>query len=278
MKHIFLNLKRFDIPKNLGGVNGLAPIRTWGSYIVQHTQRQLRQYEEEHVDFVMFFPEAHLIPAIEALEEDSLIKIGCQGVHREDTSENGNFGAFTTCRTANAVKAMGCEAALIGHCEERRDKAGMLEEAGATGSRVVNRLLNQEVLAAIKAGLSVVYCIGEQEKERPEWKKVLKEQLEAGLRGADTSKIVIAYEPVWAIGPGKTPPDRETIARIGDYIKEVTGGIEVVYGGGLKKENARMIASIPSIDGGLIALTRFTGDIGFFPEEYLEIISTYIGR
>jgi len=89
--------------------------------------------------------------------------------------------------------------------------------------------------------------------------------------------LVTAYEPVWAIGPGKTPPDRAYIQMIAQYIKEVSGGMDVVYGGGLKVDNAEMLAAIPEVDGGLIALTRFTGEIGFYPDEYLEIIKTYLG-
>lgn len=94
MKHIFLNLKRFDIPREYGGVNGVAPMEEWGSYIVQNTQEKLKAYSAEDVEFVMYFPEAHLIPAVKALCEDSPVKIGCQGVYRDDTAENGNFGAF----------------------------------------------------------------------------------------------------------------------------------------------------------------------------------------
>ncbi len=278
MKHIFLNLKRFDIPREAGGVNSIAPIDQWGKYIVSNTQENLKRYENEDVEFAMYFPEAHLIPAVNALGENSPVKIGCQGVYREDTAVGGNFGAFTTNRTANAAKAIGCTTTIIGHCEERRDKAGVLLEAGVTDPQAVSRLLNKEIGQAIKAGLSVLYCIGESAEEQPRWQEVLREQLETGLFGVDTSHVVIAYEPVWAIGPGKTPPDEDYIASIGTYIKEVTGGLPVVYGGGLKTDNARMLASIPVIDGGLIALTRFQGEIGFYPEEYLEIIKTYLGK
>lgn len=278
MKHIFLNLKRFDIPKADGGVNSIAPIREWGSYIVSNTQEALKKYAEDDVEFAMYFPEAHLIPAVSALCENSPVQIGCQSVYRDDTAVGGNFGAFTTNRTANAVKNMGCTTTIIGHCEERRDKAGILAEAGVADTKAVNCLLNQEIRQAIKAGLSVLYCIGESSEEQPRWKEVLKEQLETGLADVDTSKVTIAYEPIWAIGPGKIPPDAEYITKIGSYIKEVTGGLDVVYGGGLKVDNAEMLASIPVIDGGLIALTRFQGEIGFYPDEYLEIIRTYLGK
>ncbi len=278
MKHIFLNLKRFDIPKADGGVNSIAPIHQWGGCIVSSTQEALKQYMEDDVEFAMYFPEAHLIPAAAALCENSPVQIGCQGVYRDDTAAGGNFGAFTTNRTANTVKNMGCTTTIIGHCEERKDKAGILAEAGVTDTKAINRVLNQEIKQAIKAGLSVLYCIGETSEEQSRWQEVLKEQLETGLKDADTSKVTIAYEPIWAIGPGKIPPDAEYITKIGSYIKEVTGGLDVVYGGGLKVDNARMLASIPVIDGGLIALTRFQGEIGFYPDEYLEIIRTYMGR
>lgn len=278
MRYIFLNLKRFDIPRELGGVNGIAPVSSWGSYIVEKIQEPLKAYPRDEVEFILFFPEAHLIPAVQALCEDSPIQVGCQGVHREDTSVGGNFGAFTTSRTANGVKALGASAVLIGHCEERKDKAGILAEAGVVDALAVNRLLNQEIRRAVQAGLKVVYCIGETQEEQPMWQEVLRQQLETGLEGVDRDGITIAYEPVWAIGPGKTPPDSANISRIGSFIKKVTGGMDVVYGGGLKKDNARMLSSIPEMDGGLIALTRFQGEIGFYPEEYLEIVGSYLGR
>lgn len=278
MKHIFLNLKRFDIPKDQGGVNAIAPIAQWGSYIVEHTQDALRTYEGDDVEFAMYFPEAHLISAVAARTEQSTVQVGCQSVYREDTAVGGNFGVFTTNRTANAVKTIGCSSTIIGHCEERRDKAGILAEAGVTDTKAINRILNQEIKQAIKAGLSVLYCIGETAEEQDRWQEVLQEQLNTGLDGVDTSRVTIAYEPIWAIGPGKTPPDAAYITKIGTYIKEISGGLDVVYGGGLKVDNAQMLASIPVIDGGLIALTRFQGEIGFYPEEYLEIIRTYLGK
>ena len=278
MKHIYLNLKRFDIPQSSGGVNAIAPPAEWGGYIIRETQEALKQYQGEDVEFVMYFPEAHLIPAMQALTAGSPVLVGCQGVYRDDTLAGGNFGAFTSNRTANAVKAIGCAATIIGHCEERRDKAGILAEAGVTDSSAVNRILNQEIRQAVTAGLSVLYCIGESAEEQPRWQEVLKEQLETGLAGINPAGITIAYEPVWAIGPGKTPPDAEYITKIGTYVKELTGGLDVVYGGGLKTDNAGMLASIPVIDGGLIALTRFRGEIGFYPEEYLEIVKTYLDK
>ncbi len=278
MKYIFLNLKRFDVPVELGGVNRLAPVTEWAKAIVEGTQEGLKKYDPAKVEFVQFFPEAHILNAVAALCEASPVQVGCQSLYRADTAVGGNFGAFTSNRPASIAKAMGCGWALIGHCEERGDKAGVLAEAGVTDTAAVNRLLNQEIKAATARGLKVLYCIGEKSEEQERWQEVLGEQLDVGLAGVDKSRVVIAYEPIWSIGPGKTPADKPYIEKIARFVKERTGGVPVVYGGGLKSDNAEMLASIPEIDGGLIALTRFAGEIGFYPGEYLEIIQKYLGE
>ena len=278
MKHIFLNLKRFDILPVLGGVNRIAPVASWGSFIVPETQKGLTGYDKGEVEFVDFFPEAHLIPAADARTNGSPVQLGCQGVFRDDVAVGGNFGAFTTNRPASIAALLGCTWTLIGHCEERGDKAGILAEAGVTDTAAVNRLLNQEIQAAQAAGLKVLYCIGEKSEEQEQWQQVLGDQLSIGLDGVDKSRVVIAYEPIWSIGPGKTPADKPYIEKIARFVKEQTGGLDVVYGGGLKADNAAMLSSIGDIDGGLIALTRFSGEIGFYPEEYLEIIRLYLGK
>lgn len=279
MKHIFLNLKRFDISPEHGGVNRLAPMKDWGRVIVERTQDALGAYPE--AEFVMYMPEAHLLGAAAARKPGSAVRLGSQGVYRADTAKGGNFGAFTTNRTGNAIAEMGCESTLIGHCEERNDKMGILAEAGVdpvVAAGAVNRILNAEIKAAQAAGLTVLYCIGEKSEEQAMWQDVLGAQLSIGLEGVDRSRVVIAYEPIWSIGPGKTPADKPYIEKIARFVKERTGGMDVVYGGGLKTDNAQMLASIEEIDGGLIALTRFKGEIGFYPEEYLEIIRTYLGK
>ena len=278
MKHLYLNLKRFDVPVEYGGVNRIAPLKDWGSYIVAHTQEGLKHYDPSQVEFVQYFPEAHILGAVGARCEGSPVQVGCQGVYRMNTAVGGNFGAFTTNRPASAARAMGCTSTIIGHCEERNDKAGILAEAGVTNTAAVNRLLNQEIRLAVEQGLTVLYCIGEKSEEQEAWQQVLGDQLAIGLDGTDKSRVVIAYEPIWSIGPGKTPADKPYIEKIARFVKERTGGLDVVYGGGLKADNAAMLASIADIDGGLIALTRFSGEIGFYPEEYLEIIRLYLGH
>ena len=278
MKHIFLNLKRFDVPVSLGGVNRIAPPEQWGSHIVSATQDGLCDYDPAQVEFVQFFPEMHLINALSARKENSPVKIGCQSVYRMNTAVGGNFGAFTTNRPVAAMKAVGVNAVIIGHCEERNDKMGILAEAGVSDAAAVDRLLNQQIRLAVENGMQVLYCIGEKDTELDCWDEVLRRQLTLGLEGVDKSRVVIGYEPVWSIGPGKTPADRDYITKVARFVKEVTGGMDVVYGGGLKEDNAAMLASIPEIDGGLIALTRFKGEIGFYPEEYLRIIRMYLGK
>lgn len=256
-----------------GGVNRIAKFQDWADYIVSNTKDQLKEYSDKAA-FTMFFPEVHILSASNA--NDGTIHIGCQSVHESDTAVGGNFGAFTTLRPANAMSLAGVDTAIIGHCEERNYYKNILSQAGVTDLSIVNVFLNQKVQAAMNAGLEVLYCIGETEEELAEYQEVLKTQLTIGLKEVDLNKITIAYEPVWSIGPGKTPADKDYITKIAQYVKTLFPNTDIVYGGGLKEENAQMLASIPEISGGLIALTRFAGEIGFYPEEYIQIIDKYL--
>ena len=270
MKHIYLNLKRFDVPVEFGGVNRLAPVADWASCIVKNTQEELKTYDPSEVEFGMYFPEVHLLNAAAAKTEGSPVQIGCQSVFRADTAVGGNFGAFTANRPASAMAAAGCETTIIGHCEERNDKAGILAEAGVTDTDAVNRLLNQEIKCAIARGMKVLYCIGEKSEEQEQWQEVLGKQLEIGLKDVDTSKVVIAYEPIWAIGTGvsaSTEEITETHRYLKAVLSELTGSdIPLLYGGSVNEKNAADIGSCPGVDGFLI------GGASLKPEKFRKII------
>ncbi len=279
MKHIYLNLKRFDVTPEHGGVNRLFEPAAWGASIVDALQDGVMPYTDR-ADFTIYLPEAHIIGALDAHKEESSLRIGCQGIHRATTAPGGNFGAFTTLRPASSMMQIGCTDVLVGHCEERNALREVMAAVGVKGvdaAPSVDRLLNEELVCAVNAGMTVLFCIGEREEEADSWEQVITAQIERGLDGVDTSQMTLAYEPVWSIGPGKTPAGKEHIARVAELAKKVSGGLPVVYGGGLKADNAQMLASIDAIDGGLIALTRFSGQIGFYPDEYFDIVKLYLG-
>ena len=275
-KYLYLNLKRFDVLREFGGVNGDTDIKNWSGNIIKKVLEPLKKIKaKSDAEFVMYLPELHLFNALEAA--DDTLSVGCQGIFYENVSKEGNFGAFTTHRVAAAMKQIGVKDVIIGHFEERKDKNNLLYMAGKEDKTLVNKILNKEIALAIEAGISPLYCTGESLEERQtSWKEVLKLQIEEGLKGIDLTKVKIAYEPLWAIGPGKTPATAEEIKEVADFIKSIVN-VPVLYGGGLKSDNAASISKIEGVDGGLIALTRFSGEIGFYPEEYLEIIRLYLG-
>jgi triosephosphate isomerase len=308
MAEIFVNLKRFDVPKKSGGICPQTDPEEWIQSVIAKTiEFGLGKSELVHLTYLL--PESLLIPALKAKNkfprsESEKLDIGCQSVFRENIAPGGNFGAFTSNLPASAASNLGCTWTMIGHSEERKDKFEILslydslilidlrlmKEANDT----ISLLLNKAVLSALESGLEVLFCVGETAEERgdgpfdqqkPRILDVLKSQLEISLAGTEryfpSRKIVIGYEPRWAIGPGKTPPGADYISFVSNLIKKEVKDLygyapAVVYGGGLKEENAKMISNIPTIDGGLVALTRFTGDIGFEPEELKSIIEKYL--
>jgi len=258
MKRIYANLKRFDIPRDKNGISTAASTADFGSEIVSKIEKGLRREELEYL--AIFFPEAHILSAVSERKDGSLIKIGCQGVYREDVAKGGNFGAFTTNRTAVSAVALGCDYTLIGHCEERRDKLQIMQEAGKSDTAGVSRILGKEVKAALQAGLKVLFCIGETAEEQPRQEEILKAQLIEGLEGVDLSEVTIGYEPVWAIGTGKTATAeqanevcaiiRATIGQL--YGADSAQGLTVQYGGSMNAANAAELLAQPDVDGGLI--------------------------
>lgn len=308
MAEIFVNLKRFDVPQNLGGVCPDSDPAKWIEAIIEKSvEFGLGKSDQVHLTYLL--PESLLIAALAVKKryphtETENLDIGCQSVFRENIAPGGNFGAFTSNLVASAAYNMGCTWTMIGHSEERKDKFEIMAEYDPTilkdpenmakANNAIDSLLNKAVLRALESGLHVLLCVGETAEERgagsfedqkPRITKVLKAQLKTGLDGTaqylPTKSIVIGYEPRWAIGPGKTPPGADYISFVSGLIKAEVKGLydyapAVVYGGGLKEENAQMISAIATIDGGLVALTRFTGDIGFDPQGLKSIIEKYL--
>ena len=308
MNEIFINLKRFDVPTGVGGICPIDNPGKWIEWVIeQSVQFGLGKMDDVRVTYLL--PEALILQAATKLatypdSDRTNIQIGCQGVYREDIQAGGNFGAFTTNLPAAAAANLGCTWSIIAHSEERKDKFDILarldpaanenDQARKRANDTLNTIINEEVICALKQNLNVLLCVGETAEERgdgefeqqkPRIEAVLKDQLMLGLKGVDSieerADIVIGYEPRWAIGPGKTPPGGEYIGFVSAYIKSVVQqnyGFDpvVVYGGGLKEENAAMIASIDTIGGGLVALTKFTPPIAFEPEGLKTIIDTYL--
>ncbi len=266
MPDIFINLKRFDVSKKYGGLCPVDNPIQWIEGVIDESI----QYEVGSIpgiQIVYLLPEGLVSAAANRLasypnEKTKAIAIGCQGVHWEDVRPGGNFGAFTTSLPASAAKSLGCSWAIIGHSEERKAKLQIIasfdpavnQDAAVQtrASQAINDLINAEVISALKVGLNVLLCMGETAQERgegafseqqPRIKSVLKSQLTRNLRDVDSfpdQKIVIGYEPIWAIGPGKTPPGGEYISFVSSFIKRTINdefgfNPRVVYGGGLKK-------------------------------------------
>ena len=197
-------------------------------------------------DIVVCPPFTTIAAVVEAVR-GSNIKVGAQNVHWAES------GAFTGEISAAMLKELGIDYVIIGHSERRQ----YFGETDAT--------VNSRVKAALAAGLLPIICVGEllEEREGGRTEQVLSAQLEgglAGLTGEDMRKIVIAYEPIWAIGTGKTAtPEMAELTHnfirctLNDMFgKEIGEGVRIQYGGSMKAENAGALVAQPNIDGGLI--------------------------
>lgn len=188
---------------------------------------------------------AILIPEMTKAAAGSNIKIGAENMHWAKS------GAYTGEISADMLKDYGVEYAIIGHSERR-------QYFGETDQTVQKR-----TLAAIENGITPIVCVGEtlEERESGKTNSVLLRQLKDGLSGVeDLTKIVIAYEPVWAIGTGKTAKDeeaQETIAFIRKTLGEIfcpkcAEKVIIQYGGSMNAANCKGLMAQPDIDGGLI--------------------------
>jgi triosephosphate isomerase len=182
------------------------------------------------VDVAVCPPFTGLAPAVQALA-DTEIAVAAQNVHWEPE------GAYTGEISAPMLVDLGVYGAIVGHSERR-------QHFGETDDTVARR-----AAAALDAGLSVIACVGELEEEREagETEAVLRRQLEP-IEAHDN--LVIAYEPVWAIGTGKTATP-ETAQEAHAFIKSVLEA-PVLYGGSVKPENAAELLAQPDVDGALV--------------------------
>jgi triosephosphate isomerase len=215
-------------------------------------RRELFDLDSEDIDIV-------ICPAFTALSEvaevlaESNISLGAQDAYWQDE------GAFTGEVSALMLKDCGCQYVIIGHSERR-------QYFGET-----NDTVNKKIKAVKKCGLTPIVCVGETLSEREGGKtfSVLDDHVHCGLQeitGADVLKIVIAYEPVWAIGTGKTATPQEAQEAqkyIRDllkkmYNKDIAEATRIQYGGSVKPENISELMLQPDIDGALVGGASLT--------------------
>ena len=197
-------------------------------------------------DVVVCVPYTCIATAVKATK-GSNIAVGAENVAWADS------GAFTGEISAEMLKEIGTEYVIIGH-SERRQMFGETDET-----------VNKRTVQALKYGLKPIVCVGEtlSERESGKTEQVVKTQIEGGFAGIDASamkNVVIAYEPVWAIGTGKTATSEqaeETIKYIRSVFASLYGAavadeLRIQYGGSMNPKNATELMAQPDIDGGLI--------------------------
>ncbi len=202
--------------------------------------------EKPNCDVIVCPPFTSLSEASKLLK-GSAIKLGAQNMHF------GDNGAFTGEVSASMLKSVGCEYVILGH-SERRHIFGETDE-----------VINKKIKKALTAGLKPIFCVGEllEERENGTTNDVVKRQILKGLEGvssADMKNIIVAYEPVWAIGTGKTasPAQAQEVHEfIRDLIEigfslEVANDLVIQYGGSVKPDNAKELISQKDIDGALV--------------------------
>ena len=197
---------------------------------------------------VVIAPVFTALKTVAARLEGSNVRVAAQ-----DCAAESKHGAHTGEVAADMIRDVGCSHVIIGHSERR-------QFYGETDTSV-----NAKVKSAIQAALTPIVCVGEMlaERDAGNAQNVVKTQLQGGLDGltvADTERIIIAYEPVWAIGTGKTAtPEqaqemhgviRQSISEV--HGKAVADGMRILYGGSVKPENIAELMSQEDVDGALV--------------------------
>jgi len=210
-----------------------------------------------------FPPSVSLVATVEAFEARADIRVGAQDVHWEPK------GAFTGATSIPLAQGAGAVGALVGHSERRH----VFGETDAETGRKVKALL--------AAGLTPLLCVGEKIDERDAGRTdaVVKRQLLAGLEGvtpADLARVIIAYEPVWAIGTGRnaTPSDAAAVhlgIRVALKGLGAPGRIPILYGGSVNRGNVLALLAEPDLDGVLV------GGASLDPEGWAEIVGIGAG-
>jgi triosephosphate isomerase (TIM) len=217
--------------------------------------------QQHEVEVLICPPYTALESAARALENSS-VKLGGQNMHPEPG------GAFTGEVSAEMLRHLFATYVILGHSERR----AYFKES--------DEFINQKVLAALKSRLKPILCVGEtlEERENGTTFEVVQKQVKAGLQGvtADQSEsVVVAYEPVWAIGTGKTATP-EQAQEVHAFIREeltqllgkaAAGRMRILYGGSMKPANAGELMSQPDIDGGLIGGAALEG------RSFLQMVS-----
>jgi len=214
-----------------------------------------------NIDFSRVNSDVIVCPPFTSLEtaselvKNTPIKVGAQNMFFEDK------GAFTGEISASMLLSAGCDYVILGHSERR----AIFNES--------NEWINKKIHKALSSGLKPIFCVGEtlEERESGVMKDVLKKQITEGLAGVASNQmeeVIVAYEPVWAIGTGKTAsPEqaeevhkfiRDLIAEM--YNNEVAANLVIQYGGSVKPNNAKELLSQPNIDGALIGGAALKAD------------------
>lgn len=200
-------------------------------------------------------PPAISIAAVTDAFKDSQFKTGAQNVHTEDN------GAYTGEISTSMIKETDCEYVIIGHSERRE----YFHED--------NSLVAHKTTKVVSDGLNAIVCVGEKLEERKEnrHKNVVKEQVDAVLSSLDSdsyAQLVIAYEPIWAIGTGETASP-EQAQEMHEFIRglitdkwneKAADSVRILYGGSMKPGNAKELLSQPDVDGGLIGGASLKAD------------------